>query len=388
MAASSDSVFVSAGEVSGDNYLARVCERLRSQGHRGRIYGLCGDAGRKAGVEGLWRAERLQLIGISEVFGSLPDILRLLGEMAREILSADPAVLVCVDSPDFHLPLIRRIRRRGYKGRIFYISPPSVWAWRSYRARDLAAHVDECLPLFKFEHDYLLQAGCNSLWLGHPLVEEFADFRPDTGRTRNEIRKFGAMAGRPERIVALLPGSRRSEIEQLYPVMSALCEPLSARGYTPVFSVAPGLSERASSWLLSRLEDEARYCYAGPGRDLMAASEVVLGSSGTATAEALLLHRYMVVLYRVSKLSGFIGKILLRHVMFALPNLLAGEMFFPELIQERATPEAAATAAFEWLDLPDGERKARAAEMTRLAGLMGERGVYDFWAQRISGVLA
>lgn len=388
MSPSSGSVFVSAGEVSGDHYLARVYERLRSAGYTGRVYGLCGDASRGAGVEGLWRAERLQLLGITEVLGSLPDIFRLLGEMAREIVSANPAAIVCVDSPDFHLPLIRRIRRQGYRGRIFYLSPPSVWAWRSYRVRDLAAHVDECLPLFKFEHDYLINAGCNSLWIGHPLVEEFMGLSVDVGQVRADVRKFGEgeaapVPEKPEKIVALLPGSRRSEVEQLYPIMGEICAPLKARGYTPVFSVAPGLSEHASRALLSHLERDGRYYYTGAGRNLMAAAEIVLGSSGTATAEALLLGRYMVVLYKLRKMTGFIGKILLRGVMFAIPNLLAGEMFFPELIQERATPQAAERAAFEWLDLPDDERAARTAEMTRLAGLMGDGRVYDFWAERI-----
>ena len=387
MPPSSGSVFVSAGEVSGDHYLARVYERLRSAGYAGRVYGLCGDASRSAGVEGLWRAERLQLLGVSEVLGSLLDIFCLLGEMSQEIVSAGPAVIVCVDSPDFHLPLIRRIRRRGYCGRIFYISPPSVWAWRSYRARDLAAHVDECLPLFKFEHDYLVNAGCNSLWIGHPLVEEFMELRVDVRQVRADVRKFGESGAVSEKIVALLPGSRRSEIEQLYPIMGAICAPLEERGYTPVFSVAPGLSEHASHELLSHLERDGRYYYTGAGRNLMAAAEMVLGSSGTATAEALLLNRYMVVLYKLRKITALIGKMLLRHVMFAIPNLLAGRMFFPELIQENATPQAAEKAAFEWLDLPQDERAARTAEMIRLAGLMGEPGVYDFWAGRILDAL-
>lgn len=386
MKPSSGSVFVSAGEVSGDHYLARVHARLRSEGYSGRIYGLCGDESRKAGVEGLWRAERLQLIGVSEVLGSLPDILKLMSEMVREIASTNPAAIVCVDSPDFHLPLIRRIRRHGYRGRIFYISPPSVWAWRSYRVRDLAAFVDECLPLFKFEHDYLLNAGCRSLWTGHPLVEEFADWQPDVASTRAEVCRFGERA-EPARIVAMLPGSRRGEIEQLYPIMSGLCGPLAERGYTPVFSVARGLSERASQDLYERLERDGRYYYTGAGRDLMAASEMIVGSSGTATAEALLLHKYMVVLYKLRKLSGFIGKILLSHVMFAIPNLLAGRIFYPELIQDHATTAEAGKATFEWLNLPEDERALRTSEMVRLSGLMGARGVYDFWAGRISAAL-
>ena len=370
---------MSAGEVSGDHYIARVAGRLRDRGYDGRICGLCGAEARSAGVEGLWSAERLQLMGVSEVLGSIRDILSLKREMEREIARQNPAVLVLADSPDFHLPLMRSLRRAGYGGKFFYISPPSVWAWRSYRVRDLRRYVDENLPLFKFEHDYLVRAECRSYWIGHPLVEEFEGWRPDRARILEEI---GGVA-RDDRIVALLPGSRRSEIEMLYPVLSGLYARLAEAGFAPVFSVAPGLSERASSFLRSRIEAAGQRRYDGPGRELMAISEAVAGSSGTATAQALLLRRYMVVLYKLRPLSALIGKIFLRHLFFAVPNLLAEEMFYPELIQENATTEKAFDAAMKWLQSPPERRAEVEAKMERLAALMGRPGACDFWADRI-----
>ncbi|MDL2264035.1 lipid-A-disaccharide synthase [Synergistaceae bacterium OttesenSCG-928-I11] len=370
---------MSAGEVSGDHYIARVANRLRDRGYDGRICGLCGAEARSAGVEGLWNAERLQLMGVSEVLGSLRDILSLKREMQRAIVRQNPAVLVLADSPDFHLPLMRALRRAGYAGKIFYISPPSVWAWRSYRVRDLKHCVDENLPLFKFEHDYLARAGCNSYWVGHPLVEEFESFRPDRARIVSQI----CGASSDDRIVALLPGSRRSEVEMLYPVLSGLYASLEEAGFAPVFSVAPGLSESAATFLGSRLEAAGERRYDGPGRDLMVVSEAVVGSSGTATAQALLLRRYMVVLYKLRPLSAFIGKILLRHLFFAVPNLLAGEMFYPELLQENATPEAAFDAAMRWLRGSPEDRSRALSKMEGLAALMGKAGVCDFWADRI-----
>lgn len=377
-----DSIFVSAGEVSGDHYVAQVYERLRAQGFDGRVYGLCGDEARRAGVEGLWRAERLQLIGVAEVLGSLGDILRLKREMHDDIMARAPKAIVFVDSPDFHLPLMRVLRRSGYGGKIFYISPPSVWAWRSYRVRDLARHVDECLPLFKFEHDYLTQRGIASYWIGHPMLEEFADRHADRRSILAKISgDFDRASDAP--IVALFPGSRRGEIEQLYPILSELYDALRSRGYRPVFSVAPGLSEHASDILTGRIEAVGQCSYRGAGRDLMAVSDLVAGSSGTATIEALLLQKYMVVLYKVRPLSALIGKLLLSHLFFALPNLLAGEMFYPELIQENATAENARREAFAWLEALPEARAAKEARMRGLLEKMGRRGAYDYWTERI-----
>ena len=381
MTAANSSIFVSAGEISGDHYIAKVCRLLREKGCDSRIYGLCGEESRDSGVECLWRNERLHLIGVAEVISSLPDILRLKNEIYRNIIKERPHALLLADSPDFHLPLVRELRRGGYKGRIFYISPPSVWAWRSYRVRDLACHIDECLPLFKFEHDYLRMARCASLWMGHPLVEEFRDFTPHKERIAADIR--GPVPKSEDReIIALLPGSRRSEIEQLAPILAEVYDELDREGYMPVFSVAQGLSERAKSSLLSIAGDKRRY-YEGSGRDIMGVSSLVIGSSGTATAEALLLGRYMVVLYKVHPLSALIGRTLLGHLRFAIPNLLARDMFYPELIQERATAKLALNEAFSWLRSGKAARAAKEKRMKELVSLMGRPGVYDFWAERI-----
>lgn len=378
-------ILVSAGEVSGDHYAARLCLELRARDVE-RVCGLCGAESASAGAEALWSGKRLQLLGITEVLGSIADIWRLLGEMSAFVLDAKPRALVFVDSPDFHLPLIRRLRRRGYGGKIFYVSPPSVWAWRSYRVKDLLRHVDECLPLFRFEHEFLKKAGVNSFWTGHPLAEDLEDFKADAKSVTDGISR-GLTAPDPDRIVALLPGSRRSEIEQLWPVLAPLSDALESRGFSPVFSVAPGLSERAKNFLMKNLADSGKNYYEGAGRELMAISKAVAGSSGTATAEALLLRRFMVVMYRMKPLSAFIGRLLLSHLCFAIPNLLAGEMFYPELIQERATPEAALEELSAWLGMNPSDRKAKEARMAELAALMGGRGAYAFWADRIMGAL-
>jgi len=380
------SIFVSAGEVSGDHYISRVAGRLRRGGFDGTIRGLCGAESRSAGIEALWQNEILHLMGVSEVLGAVGAVLRLMREMRRNILETSPDAVLVADSPDFHLPLIRSIRKGGYKGKIFYISPPSVWAWRKYRAKTLARFVDVCFPLFAFEHEFLDGAKCDSRWVGHPLVEEFTDVTA----SREDVFKKIEGPNRPhdgDVVAALLPGSRRSEIEPLYPVLSELYKSLELRGVSAVFSIAPGLNDRARNFLMKNLTEANERYYEGLGRDIMGASDVVAGSSGTATAEALLLRRYMVVMYKVRPLSSVIGRVMLRGVKFAIPNLLAGEYFFPELIQGRAEPRAAHEEVCRWLDMDEDARTEKIRRMDELVSKMGRRGACDFWANEILGVL-
>jgi lipid-A-disaccharide synthase len=376
------SIFVSAGEVSGDHYIARTVLSLRNKGFDGRIYGMCGAESRANGIETLWRNEVLHLMGISEVLKSIGPVLRLLKDMRRNILEASPDAVLVSDSPDFHLPLVKSIRHNGYKGKIFYISPPSVWAWRKYRVKSVARFVDVSFPLFAFEHDCLARSNCDSRWIGHPLVEEFTDI----ANVREDILRNIKGPDRPlsgDVIAALLPGSRRSEIESLYPVFSELYKLLENRGVTSVFSVAPGLSDKARNFLIKNLTEANQRYYEGPGGDIMNASDVVAGSSGTATAEALLLRRYMVVMYKVKPLSAIIGRILLRGVRFAIPNILAGTYFYPELLQERASALNAYEEICGWLDMDEHARLEKMKVMDELVSKMGRPGVYGFWADEI-----
>ena len=375
------SILISAGEISGDHYIAGTASAIRSRGFEGEIYGLCGAESRSAGVGEMWGNEVLHLMGISEIARSVGSVLRLMREMRRHIIAAKPDAVLVADSPDFHLPLIRSVRRHGYRGKIFYISPPSVWAWRRYRVKDLIRFVDVCFPLFAFEHEYLAETGIISRWIGHPLVEEFTGLNMPRADVIKSIK--GDPPGENDVIAALLPGSRRSEIEPLYPVLSGLYELLEKNGVKAVFSVAPGLSERTRDFLKRMLEKSGERYYEGRGRDIMNAADVVAGASGTATAEALLARRYMVVMYKVRTLSYVIGLLLLRGVKFAIPNLLAGEYFYPEILQERATSGNAYAEIQRWLDMDAPSRENMTARMNELIQKMGCPGVYEFWAGSI-----
>lgn len=354
--------------------MACVAHELRKQGFEGALWGMVGPEARSAGVNAEWPGEQLQLLGLVEVLRAVPSLWRLRDEIAARVMQQNPKVVVVVDSPDFHLPLIGKLRALGYRGRIAYISPPSVWAWRQGRAVKLKKWVDLCLPLFSFEHDFLLKCGCASSWEGHPLVEEFATYNA----TDEAIESFRSQG----KVVALLPGSRGSEIRMLVPLLKKVYEQLEGEGYYPVFSVAPGLKESSRDLLLAQLGNTYRH-YVGSGRSLMEAAEAVVGSSGTATIEALLLQKYMVIVYKVHPLTAWMGRLLIHTPFFGLPNLLAGEELFPELVQENAAPNRVIEALFAWLDSTPQEREAIEKRMSELVFKMGQPGIYRRWAEQL-----
>jgi lipid-A-disaccharide synthase len=363
-------IFFSCGEVSGDGYASAVLDALRRRGYAQTFFGMGGPLAAGAGAEIVSDSRALHLMGVSDVLPAIPRLLRLKQSLVDLVLSRRPGAVLLIDSPDFHLPLAASLRRSGWRGPIVYAVPPTVWAWRSGRVRNLRRDTDLCLPLFRFEHEYLLKAGVNSAWKGHPLVDEFSvPFLEESD---------------PKRI-ALLPGSRRSEVFRLLPPLVKCASLLKDRGYRPVFSIAPGMPED----LRNRLRDELKgyETWDGPGRDLLASSAAAAGASGTVAVEAMMLGKFMAVLYKGGFLSWLAWKTLVKTPRISIPNLLAGEELYPEFIQGRATGRNAFSALLGFLE------DERAAEHVR-AGLlsarsaMGVPGALDFWAERLEALLS
>ncbi|NLB84015.1 MAG: lipid-A-disaccharide synthase, partial [Synergistaceae bacterium] len=289
-------IFFSCGEISGDGYASGLLAALRSLGYDGDIVGMIGPRTVAGSGVPLWDSGTLAIMGISDALKALPRLLKLKRDMTEDILRRNPEALVVFDSPDFHLPLISGLRKKGWQGRIIYAVPPTVWAWRSGRCAPLARKVDLCLPLFRFEHEFLANRGVSSLWRGHPLVDEFLS---RAGRDRPSSRQ-----------IALLPGSRRSEISMLLPPLLECADLLEERGYRPVFSLAPGLpgdlAEGMKKSLRGREYDERG------GRELMADSVAVAGASGTVAVEAMMAGRFMAVLYKMDIVSFFTWHLFVR----------------------------------------------------------------------------
>jgi lipid-A-disaccharide synthase len=370
---------MSCGEVSGDLYAADLTEELSSRRYApglSNVWGMVGPRGAAAGAEAVWSYEELKLMGFLEVLPALPRILRLRARVAEEVLRRRPEAVVVIDSPDFHIALVRKLRKAGYGGLTVFVATPTVWAWRSGRTKWLRTVFDLCLPLFSFEHAFLTARGVNSRWAVHPLAGALARYEPPADLT---ARYRGA------RVIALMAGSRRYDIGHHLSQLIEAARLLRSEGrFLPVFSVAPGLSEPLRREILERAAGFETWD--GEGRGLMAVSEAAAGVSGTVAVEAMLLRRFMVVLYNVRGLSWLIARALVRTPYISIPNLLTDAPVFPELLNE-PRPERVVGELFAYLD--DPARKAETdRRMETAKDAMGAGRAAAFWARSIAEILA
>ncbi len=368
------SFFLSCGEASGDQYAATLLRTLRALGCSEPAWGMLGEKGKAEGGDARFSSDELGIFGVRDALAALPRLLRLRSAIVDAIEATKPSCVVVIDSPDFHLPLIASLRRRGNTVPIAYIAPPTVWAWRRGRVKALAARVDLCLPLFAFENEFLLSHGVRSAWTGHPLVDEMRNYVPPEGLLR-------AVADESKGIpVAFLPGSRGSEVRRLLPLLLTVAEESRSWGARPMLSIAAGLPEIWKERIRSGARDIE--VFEGDGRDLMAVCRAIVGASGTAAVEALLLGKFMTVVYRISWFSAVLYCLLVRTPFVSLPNILAGERIYPEHLQHRATPAAVQESLRGYIT--DPARRSRADEtIARTKALMGQTGGAALWATSV-----
>lgn len=336
-----------AGEASGDRLGTGLIRAIADRHPDTEFAGVGGPSMAAAGQDLWWPAEKLSVMGLAEVFRYLPELVRLRRRLRDRFLAWRPDVVVGIDSPEFNLGLERMLRRRGVHT-AHYVSP-SIWAWRPRRVHRIRRAVELVLCLFPFETAPYLEAGIRAEFVGHPLADELP-FRPDRSAARQELGLDDAA-----KVVAVLPGSRASELEYLGEDFAGAVGWLYARRPELAF-VAPmsadGLAERFSDQLRSSAPGAAVRLVTGRSHTVLAASDVVLLASGTAALEACLIKRPMVVAYRVAPLTRWLLRSfrMLSIDRFALPNLLAGRDLVPEILQDRVTPEALGAAVLRWLD--------------------------------------
>lgn len=334
-----------AGEASGDLLGAALIESLRRRFPQASFCGVAGPQMRAAGCEVLADIERLSVMGLAEVLPKLPDILRLRRELIRYLTSQQVDAVIGIDSPDFNLPLERRLRRAGLK--TVHVVSPSVWAWRPGRVKPISEAVDLLLCLLPFEPAFYqqrtLRAGFRAVFIGHPLAETLA-----TPISREQAcRELGLLPDAP--IVAVLPGSRSGELKYLAEPFAAsaarLTESMPALHFI-VPLAKPSLRAVFEAAIASQAPSARWHLVDGHSRAAMRAADAVLLASGTATLECLLLDRPMVVAYRVSRVTAALLRLfgLLKIKRYSLPNLLCEHAVVPELIQEQVTPENIASA--------------------------------------------
>ena len=339
-----------AGEASGDALGAGLVEELRRRFPDARFAGIGGDAMRAAGVETWHDASELAVMGLFEVLRHLPRLLKLRREFRARALAWRPDVVIGIDAPDFNLGVERWFKQRGVPT-VHYVSP-SVWAWREKRAEKIGASADRVLCLFPMEPAIYARHGVDARFVGHPMADAMP-LHPDREAARAAL---GLPAGAP--VLAVLPGSRLGEIERLGEVFFEAAWQV-AEEMRALHVVVPAANARCRELLQAQMSRSAlpvmqSHLLDGQARTALAAADVVLLASGTATLEAMLSKRPMVVGYRVSPLTYRIVRALglLKVDRYALPNVLAGEDLAPELMQDDCTPARLADAVLTWFQSP------------------------------------
>lgn len=346
-------VFFSAGEASGDALGAALIEALRAKDPALEAYGMGGPRMAAAGCRIEQDAAELNVMGLVEVLRHLPRLFRLRDRVVQLALQNRPDVAVLIDVPDFNVRVAKQLKAAGIKV-AFYVGP-SVWAWRPGRVERYRRVLDRLLVLFPFEAPIWARAGVDVVCVGHPMLDEIP------------APAAGALI-RP-RTVALLPGSRRGEVERHFPIMLAAAQRLLQSGHAERFvvPVAPTLDPEwlrgfvARAGLFERVElVEDRD---GPlRRAAVASSELALVVSGTATLETALLGRPQIIFYRANWLSYWVYRLMVTLTHVGLPNIIAGREVAPELLQGKLTPESLAAAAGQILG--DPAAKAAAVQAT------------------------
>jgi lipid-A-disaccharide synthase len=341
-------VVIIAGESSGDLLGAGLMEAIKKLRPEARFEGIAGPRMQRAGCTSLYPMERLSVMGLFESFGRYLEIIPVRRRLARRWIADPPDVFVGIDAPDFNLTLESALRAAGVPT-VHYVSP-SVWAWRRYRLPKIARAVDRMLVLFPFERDFYQSHDIAVSFVGHPMADEIP-MRSDTAAARDALGLDGEREW-----VALLPGSRVTEVRFLAEPLVKTARWLSARRPGIGF-IVPLVNAATRSLFETALQQYGKdidiRLLEGQAREAMAASDAVLAASGTATLEALLLKRPMVITYRTLALTWMIGRQIFYVDHIGLPNLLAGSEVVPELLQDDALPEKLGPALLRFLEAPD-----------------------------------
>ncbi len=367
-------IMIIAGEASGDLHGAHLVQAMR-QKQPGLVF--CGMGSREmaaAGVEMLFDAGKIAVVGLAEVFTHLPDILAALKIIKQRIKDDPPALLILIDFPDFNLLLAKKAKKLGIP--VFYYISPQVWAWRTGRVKTIGQLIDTMGVILPFEESFYRSRGVEAHYVGHPLLDSVKV----TMDRASFCRKYGV---NPEhKLVGLLPGSRKKEISALLPDLLAAAKRLVGKyehEFIFLLPVASTISEQElwhnglanySELINIKLIHEDRY-------DMMAACDAVVAASGTVTLELAILGIPMLVVYRLSPQTYFFGKLLAKHMQFfSLVNLIAERSLVTELLQDEVSP-GKIEAELARLLFDESYRQEMQAGLTEVLGKLGQPGASD-----------
>ncbi len=375
----SKKIMLVAGEVSGDLHGAHLVEAIQKIDPEIEFFGVGGERLKERGMRLSHHIRSLSVVGISEAFRKLRTVLQTLRRLKEAMEEERPNLLILIDYPEFNLRLAKIAKEKGIPV-LYYISP-QIWAWRSGRVKSIAERVKKMIVFFPFEVPLYQKAGVDVEWVGHPLLDIV---RPSL-RREDAFERFGID---PERkTIALLPGSRMEEVRRLLPplISSAVDLQREIPYLQFVIPLAPGISE-ADLLPLLRNTSLPITVVNGYNYDVMAISDLIITASGTATLEAAILQKPMVIVYRVSRLSYWVGRALIRVKHIGLVNLIAGQEIAKELLQDDVHPGNIVKEALRLLN--DPHHYAKTVEL--LAGVrqrLGQPGAADRAARIVLSLL-
>ena len=323
-----------AGEASGDMLGAGLIKELRKKNETFLIEGVGGIQLIKMGMKVLYPMERLSVMGFTEVAGRYFELRSIRNNLLKYFIENPPDVFVGIDAPDFNLWIEKKLRKEGIKT-VHYVSP-SIWAWREYRVKGIGKAADLVLNLFPFETDIYNKYNVPSKYVGHPLADLI------TSTSSMSAARLALNIPQKKIVIALFPGSRMSEIKRIAgPLLNAAA--LSQKTYTNLYFISGLVDQKSLNYFKTIKHKIAPSLDVNISIDnthqIMEAADFIMLASGTATLEAMLFKKPMVVAYKLSFLTYLIVKLLAKISYCSIPNILAGKMLVPECLQSRCTPE-------------------------------------------------
>jgi lipid-A-disaccharide synthase len=346
-------VLISAGEASSDFYGAQLIAALRRREPSLQFIGVGGEQMRAAGCEIVVDARHLAVVGMTEILGHLPRIFAEFRKLIRSAEAARPDLAIVIDSPAFNFRVARELHRRGVP--VIYFVAPQLWAWREYRVERVQRWIRKVLCIFPFEVEFYRKHGVDVEYVGHPL----ADLPPPSTSREQFAREYSLDPAKTW--IALLPGSRKKEVNQHLPTLvQAVGDWLDAEGFEFLIPVPASLDQTFAQQALAaaRLRShKPKFTLTSDARATLLHSRAAVVTSGTATVEAALMGTPFIAVYRLSALTFWAARRLVKVPYVAMPNLIAGGQVVPELLQENFTPPAVSSHLREILS--EGAARAK-----------------------------
>ena len=335
--------FILAGEASGDHHGALLMAAMHKRDPACRFAGVGGENMRARGLEHLFTAEELAMVGFVEVLRHLPFIMRVMRRVVKFILEWQPERVILIDYPGFNLRLARRLQAAGVK--VTYYISPQLWAWREQRVEIIRQCVDQMLVIFPFEVDWYRERGVEARFVGHPIMEEP---QPDVSR-RDYLKGLGLSPDRP--VLTLFPGSRSQEVQRHLALFQAAAD--LVRQEVPEVQVVLGLARSLPAEIVPPANRGELVIARERPRLALRYADAAIVASGTSTLEAAVWGVPMAVVYRMAPLTWWIARRLVKLDRIGMVNILAGEQICPEFLQERAQPGPIARAICRYFQDPN-----------------------------------